>query len=323
MLRLVVPLVREHVREPVGDQDGTETEGQGRRQDEPIAPRERHGRDDADARDGHGAEQEGRQAAEDRVGDRDQGRGELGEDAHDEEEEAGRVAGFAVRAAGQGDDAVVLGEGGHGRDGAEAGDQAVEAVGEDAALDAGVEESAFDFESRHVAGGGDVADCFHHEDDVHRHEREDDGRVDAQWECLDPDERDGGRCVDARCGEVACRTGDDASDQETDDHGARLHDGTAEAFAEDDGHEDGEAETDVFGTAPWEGVGCANLRADGVGTAGWAGDAAWSSGSACPVLETALDQSNADEHDGRASDEWREDPLQYRRFGKRKADLEQ
>ena len=105
-----------------------------------------------------------------------------------------------------------MGEGGHGRDGAETGDEAVEPVGEDAALDAGVEELAFDFEARYVAGGGDVADCFHHEDDVDGHEGEDDGRVDAQRERLHPDEGDGGGGVDAGGGEVACRAADDAAD---------------------------------------------------------------------------------------------------------------
>ena len=156
-------------------------------------------------------------------------------------------------------------------------------------MDARVEELAFDLEARHVARGGDVADGFHHEDDVDGHEREDDGCVDAQGERLDPDEGDGGRGVNAGSGEVACGARDDAADQEADDDGARLHDGAAEAFAEDDGHKDGEAQTDVFGAAPGEGVGCADLGTDGVGTACWTGDAAWGSGSSGPVLETTLD----------------------------------
>ena len=212
MLRLIIPLVRKHEREPVRDQNGTEPQRHGRRQDEPIAPREWHGRDDTHARNGHGAEEEGRQTAEHRVRNRHERRRELGEDAHDEEEKAGGVAGLAVRAAGQGDDAVVLREGGHGRDGAEARDEAVEAVGQDAALDPRVEEGAFDLEARHVARGADVADGLHHEHDVDGHEREDDGRVDAQGERLGPDEGDGGRGVDARGGKVARGAGDDAAD---------------------------------------------------------------------------------------------------------------
>ena len=51
----------------------------------------------------------------------------------------------------------------------------------------------------------------------------------------------------------------------------------------------------------------ADLGADGVGAAGWAGDAAGGASSAGPVLEAALDQGDADEHDCGAGDEWRED----------------
>lgn len=145
LLGLVAALVREDVREPVGYQDRAEPERERRGQDKTVASRKGHGGDDADAGDGDGAEEEGGEAAEDGARDRDERGGELGEDAHDEEEEAGGVAGFAVRAAGQGDDAVVLGEGRHGGYGAEAGDEAVEAVGQHAALDPRVEEFAFDF----------------------------------------------------------------------------------------------------------------------------------------------------------------------------------
>lgn len=47
-------------------------------------------------------------ASQDGGGDGDEGGGELGEDAHDDEEEAGGVAGLAVGAAGEGNDAIVL-----------------------------------------------------------------------------------------------------------------------------------------------------------------------------------------------------------------------
>ena len=129
LLGLIVPFVREDVREPIRDQDRAITQREACGQDEAVAPREGDGGDDADARDGDGGEEEGRQAAEDGVRDRDEGGGEFGEDAHDEEEEAGAVAGFAVRAPRQRDDAVVLGECRHGGYGAEGGDEAVEAVG--------------------------------------------------------------------------------------------------------------------------------------------------------------------------------------------------
>ena len=128
-LGLIAPLVRKHVREPIGHQDGAEAQRRARGQDEAVPARKGDGGDDADARDGDGGEEEGRQAAEYGVRDRDERGGELGEDAHDDEEEAGAVARLAVRAARQGDDTVVLGEGGHGGDGAEGGDEAIEAVG--------------------------------------------------------------------------------------------------------------------------------------------------------------------------------------------------
>ena len=47
-------------------------------------------------------------SAQDGRGDSDKRGGELGEDAHDHEKEAGGVAGLAVGAPGEGDDAVVL-----------------------------------------------------------------------------------------------------------------------------------------------------------------------------------------------------------------------
>ena len=100
LLGLIAALVREDVREPIGDQDRAEAQRERRGQYEAVAARKGHGGDDADARDGDGAEEEGGEAAEDGRRDRDERGGELGEDAHDEEEEAGGVAGFAVRAAG-------------------------------------------------------------------------------------------------------------------------------------------------------------------------------------------------------------------------------
>lgn len=167
LLGLIVTRVREDVRKPIRDQDGAETERKRRSQYEAVAPGERHGRDDTYARDGDRAEEQGRQATEDGARDCDERGGEFGEDAHEEEEEAAGVTGFTVRATCEGDNAVILRKGRHGRYSAEAGDETVETVGEDAALHPRIEEFAFDFYARHVACGGDVADYFHHEDDVH------------------------------------------------------------------------------------------------------------------------------------------------------------
>ena len=55
---MVIARVREHVAEPVGQEDGAETEGQAGREDEAVPAREGDGGDDADAADGDGAEEE-------------------------------------------------------------------------------------------------------------------------------------------------------------------------------------------------------------------------------------------------------------------------
>ena len=62
-------------------------------------------------------------------------------------------------------------------------------------------------------------------------------------------------------------------------------------------------------------MGRPDFRTDGVGTACWVRDAARGSGASGPVLESALDQGDADEHDGGAGDEGRKDSLQNRGFG--------
>lgn len=64
---------------------------------------------------------------------------------------------WGVELPGQGYDTVILGECGHWGDGAEGGENAVEAVREDAALDAGVEEGARDVKVGDVACCCDVA----------------------------------------------------------------------------------------------------------------------------------------------------------------------
>ena len=167
---LVGPAVREHIREPLGHEDGADAQRQCSSEDEPVPAREGHGGDDADARDGDASKQKGGEAAQDGGGDRHERGREFGEDAHDEEEEAGAVAGFAIGAASECYYAIVLGEHTHRRDGAEGGDESVESVREDAPLDPGVEELAFDFETGDIAGGGDVTNSFHHEHNVDGHQ---------------------------------------------------------------------------------------------------------------------------------------------------------
>lgn len=154
---------RENLR---GDKRGAVAKGKASGQDEAVATGEGHRRDDTDTGDGHGAEQERGHTAQHGTGDGNQRSGKLGEDAHDDEPEAASVSGLAVGAARESDDAVVLRERAHGRDGAEASDDAVQTVREDTTLDAGIEEVAIHFEAGHIAGGGDVADGFHGENHV-------------------------------------------------------------------------------------------------------------------------------------------------------------
>lgn len=142
------------------------TEGQAGGEDEAVPAGKGHAsRYDCDARNGHRAKEERGHAAQDGRWDGDESSGKLCKDAHDEEEEAAGVAGSAVGTAGEGDDAVVLRKGAHGRDGHEGGETAVEAIGEDSALDAGLEYHAVDLEAGNIAGGGDVADGLGQADD--------------------------------------------------------------------------------------------------------------------------------------------------------------
>ena len=102
-------------------QGGTETQSKGRGQNEAIPPRELHSRNNPHPRRGDGREEECSHATQHRRWDRDQCSGEFGQDSHEDEPEAACIARFAIRAACQSDDAVVLSESGHGCDGAETG----------------------------------------------------------------------------------------------------------------------------------------------------------------------------------------------------------
>ena len=125
---------------------------------------------------------------------------------------------------------------------------------------------------------------------------------------MDPDERCGGGGVNRCPVEVASCTRDDAADEETDDNGGRLHDRSAEAFADDDGYEDGKSKADEFCASPWERTRSVDGRAE-LENAGLRPGLAVST-AAGPVLEARLDQLDADEHDGGTGDEGWEDLLQ-------------
>lgn len=197
----------------------------------------------------------------------------------------------------------------------EVGEGTVETVGEDAALDAGVEEFAVDVEAGDVAGGGDVAHGFHGEDHVDGEERQNNRSVYRQLERVDPDKRHSGRGVDGAAVEVAACRSDDAPNEQADDDGGRLHDGRAEALAQDDGEEDGKPQADELGASPGEGVRCVDVRTQ-LEEAG-SRSAGAVVGAAGPVLEARLDEVDADEHDGGTGDQWREDAFEdaWRRKG--------
>jgi hypothetical protein len=89
----------------------------------------------------------------------------------------------------------------------------VEAVGEDAALDARVEEVAFDLEAGDFAGGSHVADAFHHEDEVDGENRQDYRAIEGELEGLHPDETRRRSSIDGGLVKVSSSSGNDTSNQ--------------------------------------------------------------------------------------------------------------
>jgi hypothetical protein len=149
--------------------------------------------------------------------DGDKSSGKFGKDAHDDEEEATRVTGLAVGAAGQRNDTIVLRKSGHRGQRAQRRQQTVDTIGEDAALDARLIDRALDLHTGEIACGGNVADGLGRADDVDGEDRQDQRSIDAQREGVHPDEGGDRGGVDAGGAEVACCGGDNASDQEADD----------------------------------------------------------------------------------------------------------
>lgn len=109
----------------LGNHGGTEADGEACGEDEAVTAREVHGAYDANTRDSDCREKEGSHATEDGARDGDKRSSKLGEDAHDDEPEAARVTGLAVRAARQCNDTIVLRKSRHRCDGAEGGDDTV------------------------------------------------------------------------------------------------------------------------------------------------------------------------------------------------------
>lgn len=148
------------------NESGAEADGHASGQDEAIAAREWYSRDNADTGDSDGAEEESRHATKHGAWNRNERSGELGEDAHNKQPEAASIASRTVGASSERNDTVVLCEGGHGSDGAETSNDSIEAIGQNAALDARVEELAVHFKAGHIASSSDITDGLHSQDDI-------------------------------------------------------------------------------------------------------------------------------------------------------------
>jgi len=122
-------MVRKHMRKPSRHKRSPIADCQRSRQNKPIPAGKRLPRNNRHTGHRHTGEQKRRHTTQHRRRNRHQRRSKLGKYTHDDQEEAAEVAGFAVGAAGERDDAVVLGEGGHGCDGHEGGEESVQAVG--------------------------------------------------------------------------------------------------------------------------------------------------------------------------------------------------
>lgn len=173
-----------------------------------------------------------------------------------------------------------------------------------------------------IARGGDVADGLGGDDDVHREDGENEGPVDGEREGVNPDEGGDRGGVDAGAVKVARGAADDAPCEETDDDRGGLHDGRAEALAEDNGDEDGEAQSKVLRASPGECVRRRDVRAEleEVDGRAWAGAGA---GATKPVLEARLDELDTDKHDRGPRDDGREHAEEDARRDEGQCDLEE
>lgn len=106
---------------------------------------------------------------------------------------------------------------------------------------------------------------------------------------------------------------DDAANKKTNDDSGGLHDGCAEAFADNDGDEDAETKADELCRTPGQSMRRVDIRTQLEQTRCRARLAV--SRSASPILESRLHELDADEHDGRAGDERWENLLEQARRG--------
>lgn len=201
-----------------------------------------------------------------------------------------------------------MSEGGHWGDGHQSSKAAVQAISQHTTLDTAFEQSAFDLESRDIARCRDIANGFTGADDENGHHGQDHGAINRQVEGLDPNEGHGWCIGDAGVIEIPGRSSHNATGQQTKNDTGGFHDRRSKSFAENDGEEDEETETDVFGTSPWE-----SMRSRNVGAKSEKaifGKLRAETTATCPVLEAGLDEMDTNEDDSWACDDGWEDPLQ-------------
>lgn len=162
-------IVGKDVREPGVHERGAESKEKRAGQDESVAACNGvQTGNDCDTRHGNRGEQKGGHASNNGLGNGNKRGSKLGKDTHNDEEKAVPVTNLSVGALGDGDDTVVLGKGGHGGNGHERGEEAVQAVGSKTTLDPALVNRTSDLETGNVAGGCDVANGLHHANNVDR-----------------------------------------------------------------------------------------------------------------------------------------------------------
>lgn len=138
---------------------------------------------------------------------------------------------------------------------------------------------------------------------------------------MHPDETRDRRRINPRTIEIPTCRGDDTPNKQTYNNSRALHDRRAKALAQDDRDEDEEAEPDELRAAPGQGPGGVDVGAEGEETC--LGPAFAVVRAAGPVREAGSDELDADEEDGGARDEGREDALEELGRGERHEDFEQ
>jgi hypothetical protein len=127
-------------------------------------------------------------------------------------------------------------------------------------LNARLELRALDLKAGDIASGRDVANGLASANDEDHHDGQNDRAVEAQFEGLDPNEGANWSSVDARIVKVSTGCGDNAASQETKNDAGGLHDRGSKAFAEQDGHENQETQSNVLCTSPRKSVRSTHLR---------------------------------------------------------------